>query len=144
LCTIPMPPSWAIAMARRASVTVSIAADTSGRFREMFRESRVAREVSLGRTWENAGTSNTSSKVSALPRRRISKLQMADCTRGPSVVTLATVTQLFRHEVRILTAGSRLVVAGWRYTGPMKLLRATLLGLACALPALSFAEWQWI
>jgi hypothetical protein len=26
----------------------------------------------------------------------------------------------------------------------MKLLRATLLGLACALPALSFAQWQWI
>ena len=26
----------------------------------------------------------------------------------------------------------------------MKLLRATLLGLACALPALSLAQWQWI
>ncbi|HXD41818.1 MAG TPA: DUF4124 domain-containing protein [Ramlibacter sp.] len=26
----------------------------------------------------------------------------------------------------------------------MKLLRVTVLGLACALPALSFAEWQWI
>jgi hypothetical protein len=26
----------------------------------------------------------------------------------------------------------------------MKLLRATLLGLACALPVLSFAQWQWI
>jgi hypothetical protein len=25
----------------------------------------------LGRTWENAGTNNTSSKVSALPRRRM-------------------------------------------------------------------------
>jgi L-lactate utilization protein LutC len=26
----------------------------------------------------------------------------------------------------------------------MKLLRVTVLGLACALPAASFAEWQWI
>jgi hypothetical protein len=26
----------------------------------------------------------------------------------------------------------------------MRLLRATLLGLACALPVLSFAQWQWI
>jgi hypothetical protein len=31
-----------------------------------------------------------------------------------------------------------------RYTGMMKLLRATLLGLACALPLLSLAQWQWI
>jgi hypothetical protein len=30
---MPMPPSCAMAMARRASVTVSMAADTSGRFR---------------------------------------------------------------------------------------------------------------
>src|SRR6478736_3295231 len=76
-----MPPSWAIAIASRASVTVSMAADTRGRFRVMLRERRVAREVSLGRTWENAGTNKTSSKVSALPRRRMSELQKKDCTR---------------------------------------------------------------
>ena len=70
-----MPPSCASAIARRASVTVSIAAETSGRFRRMLREREVARSVSRGRTWENAGTSNTSSKVSALPRRRMGKLQ---------------------------------------------------------------------
>ena len=39
---MPMPPSWAMAIARRASVTVSIAADTSGRFRRMLRVRRVA------------------------------------------------------------------------------------------------------
>ena len=32
LWTMPMPPSWAMAIARRASVTVSIAADSSGMF----------------------------------------------------------------------------------------------------------------
>jgi hypothetical protein len=71
LCTKPMPPSWASAIARRASVTVSIAAETSGRLRRMLREREVARLVSRGRTLDRAGTSNTSSKVSALPRRRI-------------------------------------------------------------------------
>src|SRR5215213_4585274 len=70
---MPMPPSCAIEIARRASVTVSIAAETSGRFRRMLRERWVARLVSRGNTWENAGTNNTSSKVSALPRRRMGK-----------------------------------------------------------------------
>jgi len=35
---MPMPPSWAMAIARRASVTVSIAAETSGRFKAMLRD----------------------------------------------------------------------------------------------------------
>jgi hypothetical protein len=37
---------------QRASVTVSIAADTSGRFSVMLRDRRVARLVSRGSTWE--------------------------------------------------------------------------------------------
>jgi hypothetical protein len=65
LWTIPIPPSCAIAIARRASVTVSIAADTSGMFSSSFRVRRVFRETSLGRTREWAGRSRTSSKVSA-------------------------------------------------------------------------------
>ncbi len=70
---MPMPPSWATAIARRASVTVSMAADTKGRLRRMFLEKEVERLVSRGNTLENAGTNNTSSKVSALPRRRMGK-----------------------------------------------------------------------
>lgn len=31
-----------------------------------------------------------------------------------------------------------------RYTGTMKLIHATLLTLACAWPAIGFAQWQWI
>src|SRR5690606_6094694 len=65
LWTMPMPPSWAMAMARRPSVTVSMAADTIGRFSLMPRVRRVARLTSLGRTVEWAGTRETSSKVSA-------------------------------------------------------------------------------
>jgi len=34
--------------------------------------------------------------------------------------------------------------ASRRYTGGMNPLRATLIGLACALPALCFAQWQWV
>ena len=48
LCTMPMPPSCANAMARRVSVTVSMAADTSGRFRERLRVRRVFRLTSRG------------------------------------------------------------------------------------------------
>jgi len=50
----PMPPSRAMAMAMRASVTVSIPADMSGRFSLIPR----------GRTLDFAGISSTSSKVS--------------------------------------------------------------------------------
>ena len=71
LCTMPMPPSCASAMARRASVTVSMAADTSGIFSSMARVSRVFRLTSRGRTVEWAGTSETSSKVSAFCTTRM-------------------------------------------------------------------------
>ena len=80
---MPMPPSWAMAMAKRASVTVSMAADTRGRFRAMRRENWVESWVSLGRTFEKAGTNNTSSKVSALPSRRMGYLQKTDHTDSP-------------------------------------------------------------
>ena len=43
LCTMPMPPSCAMAIARRASVTVSIAEDISGIFNEIFLDTRLCR-----------------------------------------------------------------------------------------------------
>ena len=46
----PMPPSWAIAMARRDSVTVSMAALMIGTFRVTFRVSRVETSTSAGST----------------------------------------------------------------------------------------------
>ncbi len=46
---MPMPPSRASAIARRASVTVSIAADTSGIVSGIVRVRRVSVETSLGR-----------------------------------------------------------------------------------------------
>ena len=52
---IPMPPSRASAIASRASVTVSIAADTSGISSVMLRVIRVAVDTSLGRTRDSAG-----------------------------------------------------------------------------------------
>ena len=58
-----MPPSRASAIAIRASVTVSIAAETIGSSSAIVRVSRVAVETSFGSTADSAGTSSTSSKV---------------------------------------------------------------------------------
>src|SRR3954454_14847839 len=63
LCRTPMPPARAMAMAISASVTVSMAADTSGILRGMVRVRRVTVETSRGWTVECRGTSSTSSKV---------------------------------------------------------------------------------
>ncbi len=65
LWMMPIPPSWARAMARRASVTVSMAADTIGTLREMPFVRRVETSTWEGRTSDFWGTSRTSSKVSA-------------------------------------------------------------------------------
>ena len=62
-CRTPIPPSRASAIAIRASVTVSIAAETSGISSAIVRVSRLAVETSFGRTADSAGTSRTSSKV---------------------------------------------------------------------------------
>src|SRR6267154_1129041 len=71
LWTMPMPPSCAMAIARRDSVTVSIAAETSGMLSWMLRVSRVLRLTFRGRTLEWAGTRRTSSKVRAFWTGRI-------------------------------------------------------------------------
>ena len=71
LWMIPSPPSCAMAIARRASVTVSIAAETSGMLSAIERVRRVFRDTSRGTTRECAGTSRTSSKVSAFRTTRI-------------------------------------------------------------------------
>ena len=66
LWTIPMPPSCAIAIAIRDSVTVSMAALRSGRFRGMRRVKRVPTSTSRGREAEWRGRSRTSSNVNAV------------------------------------------------------------------------------
>ncbi len=60
----PMPPSRAMAMAMRASVTVSMPALTRGMFRRMSLVKTVDTSTSLGRTSDLPGTSKTSSNVS--------------------------------------------------------------------------------
>ena len=63
---MPMPPWRAMAIAMRASVTVSIAADSSGAATEMRRVSRDVVSASLGITSVRAGSSMTSSYVSPM------------------------------------------------------------------------------
>ena len=61
----PMPPACAMAIAMRASVTVSIAELSSGMFMEIDFVTRVRVSAVEGSTSEAAGTSKTSSKVRA-------------------------------------------------------------------------------
>nr|QDY92659.1 hypothetical protein fos2004AM_00028 [uncultured Planctomycetota bacterium] len=63
----PMPPSWASAIARVLSVTVSIGALMRGVFIRMLRVSRVPTSISRGWTEARRGTSSTSSNVRACP-----------------------------------------------------------------------------
>ena len=69
-CNTPRPPSRARAMARRASVTVSMAADNMGMLRRMPGARSTLRSTSGGSTLEWPGTSNTSSKVRASVSKR--------------------------------------------------------------------------
>src|SRR4051794_25882615 len=61
----PMPPACAMAMAKPASVTVSMAAEMSGMPSSTVLVSFVRVSTWEGRTSEAAGTSSTSSKVRA-------------------------------------------------------------------------------
>ena len=60
---IPIPPSLAIAIAIRESVTVSIAAVMIGVLRVIVLVSLVVRSIMLGVTSDFAGIRRTSSKV---------------------------------------------------------------------------------
>ena len=64
LWMMPSPPSRAMAMARRLSVTVSIAAEMMGRLSESPSHSVVRRSTSFGKTSDACGMSRTSSNAS--------------------------------------------------------------------------------
>ena len=68
LWMMPTPPCWAMAIASRDSVTVSIAALSSGTLTEMLRVTHDPTSTALGSTVECRGTSSTSSKVRAVAR----------------------------------------------------------------------------
>ena len=59
----PMPPSCAMAIAMADSVTVSIAALSSGMFNVTRRDRRVVTSASRGRKFDDPGMSRTSSNV---------------------------------------------------------------------------------
>ena len=60
-CSTPTPPWRAMAMAMRASVTLSIAADSSGMLTRTLREMRDEVSTALGSTSDAPGSSSTSS-----------------------------------------------------------------------------------
>src|SRR6266853_1130058 len=81
----PMPPSRAMAIAMSDSVTVSIAAETSGMLRGILRVNQDFTSTLRGCTVACRGTSNTSSNVSAGVGR---KVPMAKVMRGAAPVQL--------------------------------------------------------
>ena len=87
LWMMPIPPSCAMAIARRASVTVSMAAETSGMFNSSLRVRRDFRETSRGRTREWAGRRRTSSKVSAFWITRMAILAFKNALYASQVRT---------------------------------------------------------
>src|SRR3984957_2788043 len=94
LWMMPMPPSWAIVMARRASVTVSMAADSTGNPSLMLRVRVVERSTSRGSTVECAGTRRTSSNV-----RASSRIRMAHSTHLPGSGKLGHVPDPGTHRL---------------------------------------------
>src|SRR6266567_93306 len=99
----PMPPSRAMAIAMSDSVTVSIAAETSGMLSGILRVNQDFTSTLRGCTVECRGTSNTSSKVSAGVGR---KVPMAKVIRGgpPVQLPLATAHHL-RAALRFVARG---------------------------------------
>ena len=83
LCSTPIPPARAIAMAISASVTVSIAADTSGTFSSILRVNHDRVDTSLGCVMEWRGASRTSSNVSATSSRTLAEPFTAPMRDGP-------------------------------------------------------------
>src|SRR5712692_3261422 len=125
----PSPPCWAIAIARRDSVTVSIAAEMIGIFNGMLAVSRVRKSTWRGCTRERPGRSRTSSKVRATgiwllgagERRRrvgITLLLLYGSVSGPDRCS-GTVRRPFAGAVALLVllarpAGTGVVAADLR------------------------------
>ncbi len=78
----PMPPACAMAMASRASVTVSIAEETIGRLRRMARVRREPISTALGMTVEWPGRSSTSSNARPCGNAEFSSVAMGSRPRG--------------------------------------------------------------
>src|SRR5512137_1831312 len=103
----PIPPLCAMAMAMRDSVTVSMAAETMGMLMVMLRVRRVAVSTDLGRMSDSAGSSSTSSNVSA--SFRSSRLSMRTDIAPPDAgqgEPGARADRPFRPAFRVAVPGS--------------------------------------
>src|SRR5258707_6474208 len=78
-----MPPARAIAIAISASVTVSIAAETSGMLSGMFLVKRLWISTFFGCTADCRGTSSTSSKVRACVSRKVPIAEVTPAILNP-------------------------------------------------------------
>ena len=96
--------------------------------------------MSRGNTWENAGTNNTSSKVSALPSRRMGKAP--DAKRDYTDRYRAA-----RPRLTDVTPGTRRRALHWRHALRLP-ARTALTALLCTLALATLAlpaqaQWKW-
>src|SRR6266545_869048 len=83
-CSTPMPPWRAMAIAIRASVTVSMALDTSGTASSTLRVSRLWVVDPLGVTSDSSGSRRTSSKVRPSGSGAMARSSWAGTWAGPA------------------------------------------------------------
>src|SRR6185437_16293857 len=128
---MPMPPSRASAIASRASVTVSIAADAMGMLSVISVVNLVAVRTSPGSTYDSAGSSNTSSKVRpSLPnfQSQLCSAVMVAHTPLPS----PALSRHARHTLRIQKAPSATrSVVHWASVCPAYVGRLPLSSISC-------------
>src|SRR3954463_14038055 len=96
-CSTPTPPCRAMAMAIRASVTVSIGLDSTGVRSVIDRLSRDVVSASLGMMSEAAGTSKTSSNVS--PSRANFAGRPAELSVGGGIASIHTYSPRRKQSV---------------------------------------------
>src|SRR5437867_3637385 len=89
----PRPPCWAMAMANRASVTVSMAAEMTGMLSRMSRVRRVETSTKLGWSSDLAGRRRTASNVRLIIKRDDAEL-LGDLLQCPGFQAVATVRQV--------------------------------------------------
>ena len=124
LCRTPMPPAWAMAMASLCSVTVSIAAETSGMPSRIDRVSRVPVSASAGSISERPGCSRTSSKVRASVMEAECGSSGADMRFGPARCTIAgavggcRLSDPFNHVPAARQSGAETYLAPVESEGP--------------------------
>src|ERR1700674_1093898 len=117
----PTPPSWATAMARRVSGTVSIAAPRVGMFNGTRRHTTVLRSTWLGCNSDRPGTIDTSSNVSARRSSTAGPAKLASASGSRAALAAASAVSAFQ-AISVIPVISAAQPSAKRGRGAMALL----------------------